>query len=56
MQQSCIEKINGRSCTSSGARLRSRRPGLSAIANGWLALHESGTFVKFTEAGAALFT
>ena len=26
-----------------------------AIANGWLALHESGTFVKFTEAGAALF-
>jgi hypothetical protein len=26
-----------------------------AIANGWLALHESGTYVKFTEAGAALF-
>jgi hypothetical protein len=26
-----------------------------AIANGWLELHESGTFVKFTEAGAALF-
>jgi len=26
-----------------------------AIANGWLWMHESGTFVKFTEAGAALF-
>jgi hypothetical protein len=26
-----------------------------AIANGWLELHESGTFVKFTEAGAAMF-
>ena len=26
-----------------------------AIANGWLWLHEGGTFVKFTEAGAALF-
>ena len=26
-----------------------------AIANGWLRLHESGTCVKFTEAGAALF-
>jgi hypothetical protein len=26
-----------------------------AIANGWLWLHESGTYVEFTEAGAALF-
>ena len=26
-----------------------------AIASGWLWLHESGTFVKFTEAGAAVF-
>ena len=26
-----------------------------AIANGWLWLHESGTHVKFTEVGAALF-
>ena len=26
-----------------------------AIANGWLALHESGTYVKFTEAGAVMF-
>jgi len=26
-----------------------------AIEKGWLELHESGTFVRFTEAGAALF-
>jgi hypothetical protein len=26
-----------------------------AIASGWLVLHESGTFVKFTQAGADLF-
>lgn len=26
-----------------------------AIANGWLVLHESGTYVKLTDAGAALF-
>ena len=26
-----------------------------AIAKGWLELHESGTYVRFTEAGAALF-
>jgi len=25
------------------------------IAKGWLELHESGTFIRFTEAGAALF-
>jgi hypothetical protein len=32
------------------------RAGLArAIANGWLLLHESGTYVKFTDAGAALF-
>jgi len=26
-----------------------------AIARGWLWVHESGTYVKITEAGAALF-
>ena len=26
-----------------------------AITNGWLVLHESGTFAKFTQAGADLF-
>ena len=32
------------------------RAGLDrAIARGWLRLHERGTYVRFTEAGAALF-
>ena len=26
-----------------------------AIERGWLAMHESGTFVRFTQAGAELF-
>jgi hypothetical protein len=26
-----------------------------AIANGWLSMHESGTYVRFTQAGADLF-
>ena len=26
-----------------------------AIARGWLVMHESGTFVRFTQAGAVLF-
>jgi hypothetical protein len=26
-----------------------------AIANGWLTIHRSGVYVKFTEAGAELF-
>jgi hypothetical protein len=26
-----------------------------AIAKGWLVLHESGTYVKFTQTGAKLF-
>jgi hypothetical protein len=26
-----------------------------AIENGWLKMHESGTFVRFTQAGADLF-
>jgi hypothetical protein len=32
------------------------RAGLDrAIAKGWLVRHESGTYVRFTESGAALF-
>ena len=46
----------GRFYSNSKARLRSTGAGLDyAIAKGWLELHESGTFVRFTEAGAALF-
>ena len=51
-----IEKINGPflyqhkgSPTEYGAGLK------LAIERGWLAMHESGTYVKFTQAGAELF-
>ena len=44
-----------RSCMSTRVR-RSNKAGLDlAIAKGWLWLHESGTYVKFTDSGAALF-
>jgi len=52
----------------SGLRADGRRSGLgigwdrwsgaatsAAISRGWLVLHESGTYVKFTPAGAELF-
>jgi len=35
--------------------VRNTASALSAIANGWLRLHESGTFVTFTQEGAGLF-
>ena len=51
-----IEKINGSflfefrgSPTEYGTRLK------LATARGWLWLHESGTYVKFTQSGAELF-
>jgi hypothetical protein len=40
----------------SGASADEYRAGIErAIENGWLDRHESGTFVKFTQAGADLF-
>ena len=51
-----IEKINGPFLFKEGAPQRSTKPGLElAIARGWLWLHESGTYVKFTQTGADLF-
>jgi hypothetical protein len=51
-----IEKINGPFIYELKGTPAEYKAGLErAIANGWLWLHESGTFVKFTEAGAALF-
>jgi glyoxylase-like metal-dependent hydrolase (beta-lactamase superfamily II) len=51
-----IEKSNGPFLlelkgTPAGYKARLER----SIANGWLWLHESGAYVKFTEPGAALF-
>jgi len=51
-----IEKINGPFLYQLKGTPAEYKAGLKrAIANGWLDLHESGTYVKFTEAGAALF-
>jgi hypothetical protein len=51
-----IEKINGPFLFTHGASPAEYTAGLElAIARGWLWLHESGTFVKFTPAGADLF-
>jgi hypothetical protein len=51
-----IEKINGPFPYQIKGTPAEYKAGLErAIAKGWLVLHESGTYVKFTEAGAALF-
>jgi len=51
-----IEKINGPMLFAEKATPAEYKAGLDrAIANGWLELHESGTFVRFTQAGADLF-
>ena len=51
-----IEKINGLFLFQLKGTPADYKAGLErAIANGWLWLHESGTYVKTTEAGAALF-
>ena len=51
-----IEKINGPFLYQLKGTPAEYKAGLErAIANGWLWLHESGTYVKFTEAGAAMF-
>jgi hypothetical protein len=51
-----IEKINGPFLYELKGSPAEYKAGLHrAIERGWLVLHESGTYVKFTEAGAALF-
>jgi hypothetical protein len=51
-----IEKINYPMLFKDGATPAEYWAGLQhAIAKGWLVLHESGTFVTFTSAGADLF-
>ena len=51
-----IEKINGPMLFQLKATPAEYKAGLDrAVANGWLGLHESGTFVRFTQAGADLF-
>jgi hypothetical protein len=51
-----IEKINGPFLFKEGGSPAEYGTGLQfAIAKGWLWRHESGTYVKFTPAGAELF-
>jgi hypothetical protein len=51
-----IELINGPMLFEHKATLGEYRAGLKfAIESGWLEMYESGTFVKFTQAGAGLF-
>jgi hypothetical protein len=51
-----IEKINGPMLFGDGATPAEYKAGLNyAIEQGWLELHESGTFVRFTQSGADLF-
>jgi hypothetical protein len=51
-----IEKINGPFIYQLKGTPAEYKAGLDhAIAKGWLMLRESGTYVRFTEAGATLF-
>jgi hypothetical protein len=51
-----IENINAPFLFGDKATPAEYRAGLNyAIQHGWLELHESGTFVKFTPAGAEMF-
>jgi hypothetical protein len=51
-----IEEINGPFLYQLKGTPAEYKAGLDrAIANGWIDLHESGTFVRFTQAGAELF-
>jgi hypothetical protein len=51
-----IERINGPFLYEHKGSPVEYKAGLDlAIAKGWLWRHESGTYVKFTDSGAALF-
>jgi hypothetical protein len=51
-----IEKINGPFLSQiKGTPAQYKAGLLHAIERGWIVLHESGTFVRFTQAGANLF-
>ena len=50
-----IEKINGPFLFGDKGTPAEYAAGLDRATLGWLDLHESGTFVKFTQSGADLF-
>ena len=50
-----IKRVNGPFFAAGGSPAEYRAGIECAIAKGWLWRHESGTYVKFTDAGAELF-
>jgi hypothetical protein len=51
-----IEKVNGPFLFEVKGTTAQYRAGLNlAIERGWIVMHESGTYLKFTQAGADLF-
>ena len=50
-----IERVNAPFLAAGGSGDDFRAGIECAIALGWIWMHESGTYVKFTDAGAALF-
>jgi len=50
-----IERVNGPFLAAGGSGEQFRAGIERAIALGWLRRHESGTYVRFTDSGAALF-
>ena len=50
-----IERVNGAFLKAGGTPDQYRAALARAIKLGWLMLHESGTYLKFTPAGAELF-
>jgi hypothetical protein len=50
-----IERVNAPFLSSGGSGNDFRAGIARAIAQGWLWRHESGTYMKFAESGAALF-
>jgi hypothetical protein len=50
-----LERANGPFLAAGGSPAEYRAGIERAIAKGWLWRHESGTYVKFTDAGAELF-
>ena len=56
MGGSISRKSTGHFCLATKGTPAEYKAGLDlAIARGWLEIHESGTFVRFTQAGADLF-
>ena len=51
-----IEKVNGPSLFETKGTPAQYGAGIKrAIERGWIVMHESGTFIRFTQAGADLF-